>query len=341
MDCWSLSLPLDDEFKKLVNRMNPHRVTIDNDSIRKATPIKVFFFLLQLLFIPSIPNSAEFRRKLSAVISPFVASASSRKPLQSSDTNTSTSSFCAITGNKSSYPSSTLLEAEWGPLRHVRVIKERNSGISRGFAFIDFPSVGAAQTMMDKIGDDGLVVDGRKLFFEYSSKPTGGAGGSFAAENTTRSGHFSKNMTMPSDWMCTIFVVIEILQLCFWCTGCVLGWKGIIGSLEGLKVMEMSFESWFSKGLAHVDYMLNHFLEAIAVVKQALDVDPTNLEMLHALGVSHANGVVELLFITILRGYDVCISKRLWQGGNTAGPGVGDITKQMTAIEEMVASEYN
>ncbi|TYK30744.1 hypothetical protein E5676_scaffold343G00830 [Cucumis melo var. makuwa] len=32
-------------------------------------------------------------------------------------------------------------------------------------------------------------------------------------------------------------------------------------------------------------------LLAIAVVKQALDVDPTNLEMLHALGVSHANGL--------------------------------------------------
>ncbi|KAF2325708.1 hypothetical protein GH714_033368 [Hevea brasiliensis] len=57
--------------------------------------------------------------------------------------------------------------AEWGPLRHVRVIKERNSGISRGFAFIDFPSVNAACAMMDRIGDDGLVVDGRKLFFEY------------------------------------------------------------------------------------------------------------------------------------------------------------------------------
>lgn len=26
---------------------------------------------------------------------------------------------------------------------------------------------GAARAMMDKIGDDGLVVDGRKLFFEY------------------------------------------------------------------------------------------------------------------------------------------------------------------------------
>lgn len=26
---------------------------------------------------------------------------------------------------------------------------------------------GAARAMMDKIGDEGLVVDGRKLFFEY------------------------------------------------------------------------------------------------------------------------------------------------------------------------------
>lgn len=83
-------------------------------------------------------------------------------------------------------------QAEWGPLRHVRVIKERNSGTSRGFAFIDFPSLvivlsintsyfcfvnvlmdayllqqGAARAMMDRLGDDGLVVDGRKLFFEY------------------------------------------------------------------------------------------------------------------------------------------------------------------------------
>lgn len=77
------------------------------------------------------------------------------------------------------------------------MIKERNSGVSRGFAFIDFPSVvllpsswvnltkfcfnfdelttreaivveqGAARAMMDRIGDDGLVVDDRKLFFEY------------------------------------------------------------------------------------------------------------------------------------------------------------------------------
>lgn len=54
----------------------------------------------------------------------------------------------------------------------------------------------------------GLIFPASLFWFSsimyYSSKPTGGAGGSFAAENTTRSGHFSKNMTMPSDWMCTI-----------------------------------------------------------------------------------------------------------------------------------------
>ncbi|KAF8380664.1 hypothetical protein HHK36_028154 [Tetracentron sinense] len=96
--------------------------------------------------------------------------------------------------------------AEWGPLRHVRVIKERNSGISRGFAFIDFPSVGAARAMMDGVGDDGLVADGRKLFFEYSSKPTGGAGAPpFGQENAVKSSHGNnKSLSMPSDWMCTM-----------------------------------------------------------------------------------------------------------------------------------------
>lgn len=39
------------------------------------------------------------------------------------------------------FNSSSLFQAEWGPLRHIRVIKERNSGVSRGFAFIDFPDV--------------------------------------------------------------------------------------------------------------------------------------------------------------------------------------------------------
>ncbi|KAL1133737.1 hypothetical protein V6Z11_A12G059300 [Gossypium hirsutum] len=109
--------------------------------------------------------------------------------------------------------------AEWGPLRHVRVIKERHSGISRGFAFIDFPSVGAASTMMERIGDDGLVVDGRKLFFEYS-KPTGGTGGPFGNDNALKSGHsVHRGITVPSDWMCTICGCVNFARRtsCFQC----------------------------------------------------------------------------------------------------------------------------
>ncbi|XP_042504623.1 SUPPRESSOR OF ABI3-5-like isoform X1 [Macadamia integrifolia] len=108
--------------------------------------------------------------------------------------------------------------AEWGPIRHVRVIKERNSGISRGFAFIDFPSVGEARKMVDGIGDDGLVVDGRKLFFEYSSKPTTGAGGPpYGQENAVKSR--SHQIAPPSDWMCTICNCVNFARRtsCFQC----------------------------------------------------------------------------------------------------------------------------
>ncbi|OMO87969.1 hypothetical protein COLO4_20510 [Corchorus olitorius] len=41
MDCWSPSLTVDEEFEKLVIRMNPPRVTVDNGTSRKATLIKV------------------------------------------------------------------------------------------------------------------------------------------------------------------------------------------------------------------------------------------------------------------------------------------------------------
>ncbi|WCJ38828.1 ACT domain-containing protein ACR4 [Euphorbia peplus] len=41
MDCWYPSFTMDDEVEKLVIRMNPPRVTVDNTSSRKATLIKV------------------------------------------------------------------------------------------------------------------------------------------------------------------------------------------------------------------------------------------------------------------------------------------------------------
>ncbi|XP_039002954.1 SUPPRESSOR OF ABI3-5-like isoform X2 [Hibiscus syriacus] len=109
--------------------------------------------------------------------------------------------------------------AEWGPLRHVRVIKERACGVSRGFAFIDFPSVVAARTMIDRIGDNGLVVDGRRLFFEYS-KPSGSAGGAFSHDNSLKLGHSNHKRTiLPSDWMCTICGCVNFSRRtsCFQC----------------------------------------------------------------------------------------------------------------------------
>ncbi|WOK98340.1 SUPPRESSOR OF ABI3-5 isoform X1 [Canna indica] len=111
--------------------------------------------------------------------------------------------------------------AEWGPLRHVRVIKERNSGASRGFAFIDFRDVDSARKMMDSIGDNGLVIDGRKLFFEYSSKPTGGAvAPSFGHESMARSSHgHGRSITLPCDWMCTMCGCLNFARRtsCFQC----------------------------------------------------------------------------------------------------------------------------
>ncbi|KAL7110486.1 hypothetical protein ACP275_05G029100 [Erythranthe tilingii] len=109
--------------------------------------------------------------------------------------------------------------AEWGPLRHVRVIKERNSGTSRGFSFIDFPSVDSAQAMMDKLGHEGLLVDGRKLFFEYS-KPTGSATGTLGMDGASRSGHGSyRSIMVPSDWMCIICGCVNFARRtsCFQC----------------------------------------------------------------------------------------------------------------------------
>ncbi|KAJ7296444.1 hypothetical protein O6H91_22G061300 [Diphasiastrum complanatum] len=113
--------------------------------------------------------------------------------------------------------------AEWGPLKHVRVIKEKNSGISRGFAFIDFPSVEGAQKMMEGIGNEGLVVNGRRVFFEYSSKPTGGSSAPQAAQGHVTRGAGSANVkggaVAAADWMCTVCGCVNFARrtVCFQC----------------------------------------------------------------------------------------------------------------------------
>eukprot|EP00250_Pteridium_aquilinum_P006127 c16104_g1_i1 orf=566-3700(+) len=107
---------------------------------------------------------------------------------------------------------------DWGPLLHVRVIKERSSGVSRGFAFIDFPSVDAARKMMEGLREDGLVLDGRRVYFEYSSKPTGGVGAPQAQSSGSFSG-VSKHGISAVDWMCTVCGCVNFARrtLCFQC----------------------------------------------------------------------------------------------------------------------------
>ncbi|KAJ1269436.1 hypothetical protein BS78_07G211800 [Paspalum vaginatum] len=110
--------------------------------------------------------------------------------------------------------------AQWGPLRSVRVIKERNSGMSRGFAFIDFPTVEAARRMMEGMGENGLEIDGRNVFFEYSSKPTSGMGGpSLGQENFSRPTYGHRTAAAPCDWICTMCGCMNFARRtsCFQC----------------------------------------------------------------------------------------------------------------------------
>ncbi|KAJ4790629.1 suppressor of abi3-5 [Rhynchospora pubera] len=100
--------------------------------------------------------------------------------------------------------------AEWGPLRHVRVIRERGSGISRGFAFVDLPSVEDATRMLSGVREKGVVVDGRRLLFDYSREP----------DNASRLGFGGhRSIAPPSDWICAICGCLNFARraLCFQC----------------------------------------------------------------------------------------------------------------------------
>ncbi|AQK97898.1 SUPPRESSOR OF ABI3-5 [Zea mays] len=110
--------------------------------------------------------------------------------------------------------------SQWGPLRSVRVIKERNSGMSRGFAFIDFSTVEAACRMMEATGKSGLQIDGRNVFFQYSSKPTGVMGGSSPGqENLTRPTYGPRTVAALCDWICSICGCMNFARRtsCFQC----------------------------------------------------------------------------------------------------------------------------
>ncbi|KAL5990209.1 hypothetical protein ACLOJK_011106 [Asimina triloba] len=78
----------------------------------------------------------------------------------------------------------------------------------------------AACKMMDGIGEEGLIVDCRKLFFDYSSKPTGGASVSLGQDNLAKSSHGGfRSMGPPCDWMCIICGCVNFARRtsCFQC----------------------------------------------------------------------------------------------------------------------------
>ena len=60
----------------------------------------------------------------------------------------------------------------------VRVVKDRHSGQSKGFGFVDFESVEAAQAMVEAARKKELKLGDRLLMFHYSKPlPDRHAGG--------------------------------------------------------------------------------------------------------------------------------------------------------------------
>ncbi|CAI6012833.1 unnamed protein product, partial [Closterium sp. NIES-65] len=82
---------------------------------------------------------------------------------------------------------------EWGPLKEVRVIKERATGFNKGFCFVDLETVEAAKALVEGGRAKELKMDDRLLLFHYS-KPLQGAedGGALADSSSGK----------PLDWVC-------------------------------------------------------------------------------------------------------------------------------------------
>ncbi|CAD6236985.1 unnamed protein product [Miscanthus lutarioriparius] len=78
----------------------------------------------------------------------------------------------------------------------------------------------AARRMMEATGENGLEIDGRNVFFQYSSKPTSGTGGpSLGQENFTRPTYGHRTVAAPCDWICTICGCMNFARRtsCFQC----------------------------------------------------------------------------------------------------------------------------
>ena len=74
-------------------------------------------------------------------------------------------------GDKITDDSLELIFATYGEVRSSRVIKDRFSGYSRGFAFVEMPNDNEAENAIGRI--NGTVVDGRSIEVrEAGPRPT-------------------------------------------------------------------------------------------------------------------------------------------------------------------------
>lgn len=78
--------------------------------------------------------------------------------------------------------------APFGEVTSVRLIQDKFSGRSKGFAFVDMPDTASAQAAMD--GLKGTELKGRTLdVAEAQPRSDGGRRGAFRRERSRRGGH--------------------------------------------------------------------------------------------------------------------------------------------------------
>jgi RNA-binding protein 5/10 len=131
----------------------------------------------------------------------------------------------------------TLLE-KFVSIRHVRVIRQhsrhsRSTNQSRGFAFVDFPSVDAARHLMESNTRFSLELDNARLYLEYSRSEEAGGGADLTVPTLPVLG---APPTRQADWFCDSCRVVNFARRfeCFQCSAPRSEHADLVPSSEGV-----------------------------------------------------------------------------------------------------------